>query len=125
MSLPVPAPKIGRNYTQAGTATDRHDRGPNYYYGKKRAGSCLYLYKNLGVKREIARINVGFPRLSSPLRWQRCKFIEREDRPAELRPDSAGKKGGTFNFGQLSRFFFTKYYRAKRILRFLQYGKMY
>lgn len=83
MSLPVSDTEDRPKLHAVRKATDRHDRGPNYYYGKNRAGSCSYLYKNQPAKREIARINVRFPWVSTPPLSGR-EFIERKDRSTAL-----------------------------------------
>lgn len=81
----------GRNYTEARTATDQHDRRPNYYYGKNRAGSCVLIFrKNLGAKRETRNCanKCRIPRWSlvSATMARTCKVIEHEDRPTEVPP---------------------------------------
>lgn len=91
----------GRNYTEARTATDQHDRRPNYYYGKNRAGSCVLIFcKNLGAKRETRNCanKCRIPRWSlvSATMARTCKVIEHEDRPTEVPPDPR-KKTVTFD----------------------------
>lgn len=116
--------RSGRNYTEARIATDQHDRRPNYYYGKNRAGSCVLIFcKNLRAKREIARINVGFPAgLLSPRRWREraklssMKIVRRRFARSKKKGRNIQYSNGRATFFRPAIFFCTGANESRRVI---------